>query len=100
MTNGKFAALGSVQHLKSKFVDGYSIEVNCHTHASAEIVETVTATVLDQVVPGSVLLESHGRFLRFGVSKMSSQSLGTMFQQMQLLKNANSDVDTYSVSQW
>ena len=100
MASGKFVALGSVQHLKSKFLDGYTIEVNCCTSASEGEIQGAIATIQNDAVPGSRLLESHGRFLRFGIASASSTGLGTLFQQLQLLKATRSEIDTYSVSQW
>ena len=109
MVKGKMLCLGSVQHLKSKFLDGYTIDVHCENtskdatteQASADDSSQVDQTVnriLNDTLPGATLAERHGRYLRFDLSSASSLGLGTTFRRMQDLKN-NSTVANYSISQ-
>lgn len=99
LARGKFASLGSVQHLKSKFLDGYFIEISCHDSLSDEIINEVANEIQHVLIPGSRVVESHGRFLRFTISRSASVPLGMIFQQLQVLKTERHVVDRYSVSQ-
>jgi len=99
MVKGKFMCLGSVQHLKSKYMDGYSIDVFCRGGASFKAVDRLENEVL-WALPGCRLSERHGRFLRFEVSNVSSLGLGTCFRRLQELRSdPELHVENYSVSQ-
>ena len=100
MANGQFVAIGSVQHLKTKFLDGYSVEIKCEAGAPDEMVETVVSTVLKEIFPGSKLSERYGRFLKFEISRVSALGLGTTFRWLQELKKTHHQVEDYSVAQW
>lgn len=41
MGNGRLLCLGSVQKLKSKYLDGYTVDVFCQTSASTDEIEAV-----------------------------------------------------------
>ena len=99
MVQGQFVCLGSVQHLKSKYMDGYSVDMFCNSSASLETVDRVEMEVL-YALPGSHVSERHGRFLRFEVSNVSCLGLGTCFRRLQELKNRpDLLVENYSVAQ-
>jgi ATP-binding cassette subfamily A (ABC1) protein 3 len=100
MARGQFAALGSVQHLKTKYLDGYTIDINCRSNIPEDVIDIVVADVLETVVPGSKLAERHGRFLKFDVSRVSTIGLGTTFARLQKLKESGDSVENYSISQW
>ena len=100
MANGQFVAIGSVQHLKTKFLDGYSVEINCEAGTPVEMVDAVVSTVLNDVFPGSKLSERYGRFLKFEISRVSALGLGTTFRRLQELKKSYQHVEDYSVAQW
>jgi ABC-type multidrug transport system ATPase subunit len=100
MAMGKIVAIGSVQHLKSKYLDGYTIDINCRSGTPEHIVDAVVSDVLEGAVPGSKLAERHGRFLRFDVSRVSALGLGTTFHRLQELKKSGLAVENYSISQW
>jgi ABC-type multidrug transport system ATPase subunit len=99
MVKGKYVCLGSVQHLKTKYLDGYSVDMFCGVSATSEIVDQLVSAVLN-ALPGSSVSERHGRFMRFEVQNVSNLGLGTCFRRLQELKN-NPDlhVENYSVSQ-
>jgi len=100
MAKGKFLCLGSVQHLKKKYLDGYTIDVFCRSGTPQTVVDSVVVEVTNIVLPGSRLTESHGRFLRFDVSDVSSMGLGACFRGLQeLCQNASMCVENYSISQ-
>lgn len=99
MVKGQFVCLGSVQHLKTKYLDGYSVDIFCSSTATEEDVDNVISQVLE-TLPSSSVSERHGRFMRFEVSNVSSLGLGTCFRRLQELKNnAALKVENYSVSQ-
>lgn len=99
MVKGEFVCLGSVQHLKNKYLDGYSVDIFCKSSASDAVVDDVETEVLYSL-PGCRVSERHGRFLRFEVANVSCMGLGTCFRRLQEIKN-NPDlhVENYSVSQ-
>jgi ATP-binding cassette subfamily A (ABC1) protein 3 len=98
MVSGKFLCLGSVQHLKSKYLDGYTIDVHCASGTGESEVKEVVTTILTDTLPGSTLAERHGRFMRFNVASVSSLGLGTTFRRLQQLTEGSS-VSNYSFSQ-
>ena len=55
MAKGRLVALGPVQHLKTKYLDGYIIDLNCHSNTPEHVIDAVVADVLKTVVPGSKL---------------------------------------------
>jgi len=105
MTSGKMRCLGSVQHLKSTFLEGYTVDLQCSSDASPETVDKAERYVLEVAIPNASLAERHGRFLRFDVPSMSrdgntSVSLGSTFRSLQYMKdNASYCVVSYSISQ-
>jgi ABC-type multidrug transport system ATPase subunit len=98
MAKGRLVAIGSVQHLKTKYLDGYTIDISCRSN-TPEIVSTTISDVLETVVPGSRLSEHHGRFLKFDVPRVSALGLGTTFKRLQELKASVDFVENYSISQ-
>ena len=99
MKEGQFVALGPVQHLKTKHLNGYTIDISCYSNTPDEDVESIVKDILD-VVPGSKVSESQGRFIKFEVSKASSVGLGSTFHKLQTLKESGNVVENYSISQW
>jgi ATP-binding cassette subfamily A (ABC1) protein 3 len=100
MAHGQFIALGSIQHLKSKYLDGYSIDMSASPGTSEDEIDTVISEIVNKVLPGSHLNERHGRFLTFDMPRMSDLGLGTCFKRLQELKeSARSPIESYSLSQ-
>jgi len=100
MAHGEFVALGSVQHLKTKYLDGYNIALNCKYDTPGHLIDGVISDITNQIVPGSRLQERHGRFLTFDVPRMSDVGLGTCFRRLQNLKESESSpVENYSLTQ-
>jgi len=99
MVKGQFVCLGSPQHLKNKYMDGYSVDIFCKSTASDAVVNAVENEVL-YALPGCRVAERHGRFMRFEVSNVSCLGLGTCFRRLQELKlNPDLHVENYAVSQ-
>jgi ATP-binding cassette, subfamily A (ABC1), member 3 len=100
MAKGQLLCLGSVQHLKTKYLDGYTIDVFCNSGRAEEEIDIVVDEILETALPGSKLAERYGRFLRFDVPSLSSLGLGTTFFHMQALKTSPLFcVENYSISQ-
>jgi ATP-binding cassette, subfamily A (ABC1), member 3 len=100
MAHGRFVALGTVQHLKSKFLDGYTVEINCKPNTPERVVDALISEVLTETIPGSTVAERHGRFVTLDVPRVSSIGLGVCFKRLQELKErADSSVENYSMSQ-
>jgi ABC-type multidrug transport system ATPase subunit len=100
MAHGRFVALGTVQHLKSKFLDGYTVEINCKPNTSELVVDQLVSELLTKTLPGSTVAERHGRFVTLDVPRISSIGLGVCFKRLQALKDRiDSTVENYSMSQ-
>uniref|UniRef100_A0A7S1DA40 ABC transporter domain-containing protein n=1 Tax=Cyclophora tenuis TaxID=216820 RepID=A0A7S1DA40_CYCTE len=98
MVKGQLLCLGSVQHLKTKYLDGYTIDVHCEAGTSSSTVDEVVQTILTDTLPGSELAERHGRFLKFDVSSMAALGLGESFRRLQHVKDTT-EVENYSIAQ-
>ena len=100
MAHGRFVAVGTVQHLKSKFLDGYTIEINCKPNSSELVVDKLVSELLTETLSGSTVAERHGRFVTLDVPRISSIGLGVCFKRLQALKDRiDSHVENYSMSQ-
>jgi len=109
MIAGQMKALGSVQHLKSSYLDGYTVDMQCKPDSHISLVDFAIEHVTNVVLPGSVLKERHGRFLRFDVQSISKgvdvdvgdkAGLGFMFGKLQEMKmDEKWNVENYSISQ-
>ena len=133
MADGKLLCLGSVQHLKvsknlsrwdflfnafaltaticwkSKYRDGYTIDIFLFGGASTDQVDLAVQEVLGRTLPGSRLVERYWRFLRFEVPHRTRSRLGPMFRSLEDLKNSKRFggvytgrrlVEGYSIRQW
>jgi len=99
MAHGQFVALGTVQHLKTKHLDGYTIDISCAPHSSPSTIDAIVEEICTQVIPGSFVSERYGRFLKFEVNKVSTIGLGTTFQRLQELKENRGILENYSIAQ-
>ena len=85
MVSGRMRCLGSPQHLKTRYLDGYSIDIHCHFDADDVVVEKAKDYILSYCLPGATIEERHGRFLRFSVKQLSN-GLGGAFSLLQEAK--------------
>lgn len=104
MVDGKMKCIGSVQHLKSKYLGGYTIDLQLENGASAEILETVKRKILENALPSAVLAEEHGLFMRFVVPSLGKQgvslNLGSIFSSLEAMKkDVSMLIQEYSVVQ-
>ncbi|XP_014738361.1 PREDICTED: ATP-binding cassette sub-family A member 7 [Sturnus vulgaris] len=92
MVNGRFRCLGSVQHLKNRFGDGYTVVVRVGGPGPAAV-----QTLLQQHFPGIVLREQHGGLLQYHLPARVT-SLATVFSLLATHRGP-CHIEDYSVSQ-
>uniref|UniRef100_A0A8C6U9Y3 ABC transporter domain-containing protein n=1 Tax=Neogobius melanostomus TaxID=47308 RepID=A0A8C6U9Y3_9GOBI len=94
MVNGRFKCLGSIQHLKNRFGDGYTLIVRVGgSPSSLKPVEDFVS----QSFPGSVLKEKHHNTLQYQLPR-SPGALANIFSQLTVHQHRLA-IDDYSVSQ-
>uniref|UniRef100_A0A3Q3Q5W3 ABC transporter domain-containing protein n=1 Tax=Monopterus albus TaxID=43700 RepID=A0A3Q3Q5W3_MONAL len=94
MVNGRFKCLGSIQHLKSRFGDGYTVTVRVGGSPPAL---TPVEDFVQQTFPGSILKEKHHNTLHYQLP-CTQGALATIFSQFTSHQQRLS-VEDYSVSQ-
>lgn len=94
MVNGRFRCLGSVQHLKNRFGDGYTIIVRI---AGANPDLKPVQDFFELAFPGSVLKEKHRNMLQYQLPS-SPSSLARIFSILSQNKK-RLHIEDYSVSQ-
>ncbi|XP_062905004.1 phospholipid-transporting ATPase ABCA1-like [Mobula hypostoma] len=94
MVNGKFRCLGSVQHLKNRFGDGYTIIVRI---AGPNPDLTPVEQFFKRAFPGSILKEKHRSMLQYQLPSYQS-SLSRIFSILSSNKE-KLHIEDYSVSQ-
>ncbi|NWW00817.1 ABCA1 protein, partial [Machaerirhynchus nigripectus] len=92
MVNGRFRCLGSVQHLKNRFGDGYTVVVRAGGPGPAAV-----QALLQQHFPGIVLRERHGGLLQYHLPARVA-SLATVFSLLAAHRGP-CHIEDYSVSQ-
>jgi len=113
MKSGSMRCLGSVQHLKNKFMlkSNYTVDVMCESHVKSDVMDRLQHEILNVAFEGSEVTERHGSFLRFdaasgrsieekGDASIPRLDLGNLFMRMQNLKeDARFQIEDYSISQ-
>ncbi|XP_078526803.1 phospholipid-transporting ATPase ABCA7 [Lissotriton helveticus] len=95
MVNGRFCCLGSVQHLKNRFGDGYTIILRVRSSsANARAVQEF----MQASFPGIVLKEHHHCTLHYQLPSAASPSLAQIFSLFSQYKD-ELQIEDYSVSQ-
>ncbi|CAF4578630.1 unnamed protein product [Rotaria socialis] len=94
MVSGEFKCLGSVQHLKEKFGDGYTILIRTN-------MDTNRKTVIDYIqkqIPEAIIKEEHNKMMHFRVSINVS-----LYQIFSILEKARDElksiIEDYTVTQ-
>ncbi|XP_040010578.1 ATP-binding cassette sub-family A member 2 isoform X4 [Xiphias gladius] len=93
MVNGRFKCLGSIQHLKNRFGDGYMITVR--TKSSSSVKEVVR--FFNRNFPEAVLKERHHTKVQYQL-KSAWISLAQVFSKMEQVVEVLG-IEDYSVSQ-
>lgn len=98
MVNGSFRCLGSTQHLKSKFGEGFTviIKMGQEQAASSNAVSTISNAMLAKFPGNCVLRDSHQALLHFHVTDTSLR-WSQLFETLETLKQELSFED-YIVS--
>ena len=94
MVSGQFSCIGSLQHLKNRFSEGYSVTVNFHTSKKSEVVDFSLEELKASIE------ESHSSELklRVGHTREEDIKLWQVFDKLQRMKTTGLIVD-YSISQ-
>ena len=96
MVNGKFKCLGSIQHLKNKYGDGYTFCLRLKG-PDYERAQRQAQRFVDQNFPEAIIKECHYNILQFEM-KCQNISLSYVFSKMESAQKDLS-VEYYSVSQ-
>ncbi|KAJ8382923.1 hypothetical protein SKAU_G00037010 [Synaphobranchus kaupii] len=94
MVNGQFKCLGSIQHLKSRFGEGYTVIVRVGGSPPAVV---PVETFMMETFPGCVLKEKHHNTLQYQVPA-SEGALAAIFSQFTTHQERLA-IEDYSVSQ-
>ncbi|XP_067342054.1 retinal-specific phospholipid-transporting ATPase ABCA4a [Channa argus] len=96
MVNGSFKCLGTIQHLKYKFGDGYVVTMKIRAAKPSCAPDLNPAVAfMENTFPGCIQSEKHHNTLQY---KISSSSLAKIFQ-MVLANKDKLNIEDYSVSQ-
>ncbi|KAK2858624.1 hypothetical protein Q5P01_003244 [Channa striata] len=96
MVNGSFRCLGTIQHLKYKFGDGYVVTMKIRAAKPSCAPDLNPAEAfMESNFPGCIQREKHYNTLQY---KISSSSLAKIFQ-MVLANKDKLNIEDYSVSQ-
>ncbi|XP_037829220.1 retinal-specific phospholipid-transporting ATPase ABCA4a isoform X3 [Kryptolebias marmoratus] len=96
MVNGSFKCLGTIQHLKYKFGDGYVVTMKIRAAKPGSPPDLNPAEAfMESTFPGCIQREKHHNTLQY---KISSSSLARIFQ-MVLANKDKLNIEDYSVSQ-
>jgi len=106
MVNGRFQCLGSTQHLKAKFGEGYSLIIklrNCAGDQSASEVslEAKTRALMDFVratFPTSQLKDHHDGLVHYRIGRAPGLTWARLFGAVERARSRY-DIEDYSVSQ-
>lgn len=97
MVNGRFCCMGSPQHLRSKYGQGYSVTISLRKSRETDsaYVEAVQAAVV-QRMPSAVLKDYHQSLLLYQVTDQK-EKWSVIFSAMSTL-NEQFDFEDYYVS--
>uniref|UniRef100_A0A7N5ZQ83 ABC transporter domain-containing protein n=1 Tax=Anabas testudineus TaxID=64144 RepID=A0A7N5ZQ83_ANATE len=96
MVNGSFKCLGTIQHLKYKFGDGYVVTMKIRAAKPGCSPDLNPAEAfMESTFPGCIQREKHYNTLQY---KISSSSLARIFQ-MVIANKDKLNIEDYSVSQ-
>lgn len=96
MVNGRLKCLGSCQHLKNVYGNGYSIRLRFKKDRPIEAKESATAYLLSRV-PNALLKESHLLYAHFEAADVKLSNLFVICSE--LCRHESFGVECYSISQ-
>lgn len=92
-----------IQFSQSKFLDGYTVDINCHPESNIDL---MVESILSDLSVDASLAEQHGRFVRLSLPNLSSKTggIGNAFSCLQkmlsrTLQEDGWQVENYSLSQ-
>merc|ERR1711957_40250 len=91
MVNGQFECLGSPQHLKDKYGEGYMVSVRVDQHFQSELIKQIQTDF-----PSALVKEQRNSHLLIQIGNVPS--LKNLFQLFQKHKQTN-NISDYSISQ-
>ncbi|XP_016395780.1 LOW QUALITY PROTEIN: retinal-specific ATP-binding cassette transporter-like [Sinocyclocheilus rhinocerous] len=96
MVNGTFKCLGTIQHLKYKFGDGYVVTMKIRAAKAGTVPDLNPAEAfMESTFPGCIQREKHYNTLQY---EIASSSLARIFQ-LVLANKEMLNIEDYSVSQ-
>uniref|UniRef100_A0A8C1YWS8 P-type phospholipid transporter n=1 Tax=Cyprinus carpio TaxID=7962 RepID=A0A8C1YWS8_CYPCA len=96
MVNGTFKCLGTIQHLKYKFGDGYVVTMKIRAAKEGTVPDLNPAEAfMESTFPGCIQREKHYNTLQY---EIASSSLAQIFQ-LVLANKEMLNIEDYSVSQ-
>lgn len=105
MVNGNFKCLGTTQHLKNKFAEGYFLTIKIRKREIIGKEESVDYSAsgnierfITQSLPFAELKEKHEELLSYHI-KDRTVSWPRLFGRMEEAKEAFEDIEDYSLSQ-
>ena len=101
MVNGQFKCLGSSQHLKDKFGEGYTLTAKIAIGDTPTETETRTQCFMEfveQRFPGCVLKDHHHALVMYQIRSTENQSWAHVFGSMERARETY-HIEDYSVSQ-
>ncbi|XP_057661740.1 phospholipid-transporting ATPase ABCA3-like [Diorhabda carinulata] len=102
MVNGNFKCLGSIQHLKNKFAEGYTLTIKVKKpHESSGLHHTETEPIerfIKDHFPGAQLREKHQELLTYYITD-KSMAWSKMFGILERGKRGNLNLEDYSLGQ-
>ena len=98
MVNGQFKCLGSTQHLKNKFGEGFTLIVKVGHTGDGDVPNTKPVmTFIERTFPGSVLKDVHQGLLHYHVTN-ANVPWASLFGSMERAK-VTYNIEDYSISQ-
>ena len=105
MVNGRFQCLGSTQHLKAKFGEGYSVIIKLHVRpdeqgvdASLEAKTQALMQFVGSMFPGSQLKDQHDGLVHYRIGRAPGLTWAHLFGVVERARSTY-DIEDYSVSQ-
>lgn len=83
MVGGRFSCLGSLQHLKNRFSEGYSVDLRFQPGRGGAVADAVA----DADIPGLEIVETHPTELKLR-AKQEGMRLWRLFELVETLRNA------------
>jgi len=101
MVNGRFQCLGSNQHLKAKFGEGYSLIIKLRVSGDEQSMEAKTRTLMQFVsstFATSQLKDQHEGLVQYHIGRAPGLTWARLFGTVERVRSKY-DIEDYSVSQ-